>query len=142
MDGTVSKEVFKSSWTYEQAPESQDHVNLKDRYDLFIDGDFVPARDSRYFKTINPADNKVIAEVAEASEPDVDRAVKAARKAFKGWSSLPGKERGIRDGSGNGRTGPKRCFTAPPRASTRGWPCWAACTASVRILPGSRRPSV
>ena len=34
MDGTVSKEVFKSSWTYEQAPESQDHVKLKDRYDL------------------------------------------------------------------------------------------------------------
>ncbi len=94
MDGTVSKEVFKSSWTYEQAPESRDHVRLKDRYDLFIDGNFVPAHNSRYFKTLNPADNKVIAEVAEASERDVDRAVKAARKAFKSWSSLPGKERG------------------------------------------------
>ena len=67
MDGTVSKEVFKSSWTYEQAPESRDHVRLKDRYDLFIDGNFVPAHNSRYFKTLNPADNNGFAEVSEAS---------------------------------------------------------------------------
>jgi aldehyde dehydrogenase (NAD+) len=94
MDGTAGNEVFKSSWTYDQAPESQDHIRLKDRYDLFIDGDFVPAQDGSCFKTLNPADNEVLAEVAEASVADVDLAVKAARKAFKGWSSLPGKERG------------------------------------------------
>ena len=94
MDRTVSKDVFASSWTYDQAPESKDHIQLKDRYDLFIDGDFVPSQSSNYFKTYNPADGKALAEVTEASESDVDNAVKAARKAFKGWSSLPGKERG------------------------------------------------
>ena len=94
MDGTVGKEVFKSSWTYDKAPESRDHVRLKDRYDLFIDGEFVPAQNSGYFKTFNPANDTVLAEVAEATDKDVDRAVKAARKAFKGWSALPAKERG------------------------------------------------
>ena len=49
----------------------------------------------KYFPTINPATEEKIAEVAEATEEDVDRAVKAARKAYNGvWSKLSGKDRG------------------------------------------------
>ena len=52
-------------------------------------------RGGGYFDTINPANEQKIAEVAEATEEDVDRAVKAARKAYDGaWSKLSGAERG------------------------------------------------
>ena len=46
--------------------------------------------------TLRPqsSNEKVIAKVAEANEADVDAAVSAAEKAFKGWSSISGKERG------------------------------------------------
>src|SRR3954471_11323234 len=86
---------FGTDWTYAPAPESAGHVKLKDRYDLFIDGQFTPPSKGEYFATINPSNEKKIAEVASASAEDVDRAVKAARRAYdKSWSKLPAKERG------------------------------------------------
>lgn len=94
MDGTESQDVFTSNWVYEQAPESQDHIQLNERYDLFIDGEFKEPQSKSYFKTTNPASGDDLAEVAEASESDVDRAVQAARGAFKKWSKLRAKERG------------------------------------------------
>ncbi|NDA94466.1 MAG: aldehyde dehydrogenase family protein, partial [Betaproteobacteria bacterium] len=89
---TISK---GSDWGYAPAPESTDHIRLKDRYGLFIDGKFIPPASGKYFKTINPATEKVLAEVAEAGEKDVDRAVQAARKAYdKVWRKMSGRERG------------------------------------------------
>ncbi len=85
---------FKASWTYDEAPESTDHIQVKKQYDLFIDGKFVKPVKGKYFDTINPSNDKKIARVAEATKEDVNKAVKAARKAFKGWSNLEGKERG------------------------------------------------
>ncbi|WP_250027785.1 aldehyde dehydrogenase family protein [Paractinoplanes maris] len=76
---------------YAPAPESRSIVSLAPSYGLFIDGEFGEAKDT--FKTINPADEEVLAEVALASPEDVDRAVAAARRAFTGWSALPGSER-------------------------------------------------
>ena len=85
---------FKTDWTYAPAPESADHIELKEKYDLFIDGKFVKPKKGKYFNTINPASEKKIATVAEASSEDVDRAVKAARKAYNNvWSKMPSKER-------------------------------------------------
>ncbi|GIH09225.1 aldehyde dehydrogenase [Rhizocola hellebori] len=78
-------------FTYAPAPESRSIVNIKPSYGLFINGSFVDGGSA--FKTINPANEEVLAEVAEATKEDVDRAVKAARAAFKTWSKLPGKER-------------------------------------------------
>jgi len=49
---------------------------------LLIGGKWVPAKSGRTFETINPATEEVIASVAEAGQPDVDDAVKAARRAF------------------------------------------------------------
>ncbi|MDT0554009.1 aldehyde dehydrogenase family protein [Urechidicola vernalis] len=86
--------IFKASWTYADAPESTDHIQLKKRYELFIDGEFVKPVKGKYFDTVNPSNQNKIAAVAEASTEDVDKAVKAANKAFKGWSKLSGKERG------------------------------------------------
>jgi len=71
-----------------------DHIHIKKRYELFINGEFKAPVEGKYFNTINPANHEVISEVAEASAADVDKAVIAAEKAFKKWSSLPGKERG------------------------------------------------
>ena len=83
------------TWEYSPAPESTDHIQLKDKYDLFINGEFVPSSDGKYFDTINPSNEKKIAEVAQAGKADVEKAVASARKAYdKTWSKMPAKERG------------------------------------------------
>ncbi|MFF7246510.1 aldehyde dehydrogenase family protein [Embleya sp. NPDC008237] len=78
---------------YAPAPESRAIVDIAPAYGLFIDGKFTDAADGGRLKTVNPATEEVLAEVAVGGEADVDRAVKAARKAFKSWSALPGAER-------------------------------------------------
>ena len=94
MHKNIDKNVFKASWTYDEAPESTDHIQVKKQYELFINGNFTPPAKGGYFETTNPSNNQKIASVAEATAEDVDKAVKAARKAFKSWSKLTGKERG------------------------------------------------
>lgn len=86
---------FSSDWNLVPAPENTSVVNIKEKYDLFINGKFVSPKSGNYFDTINPANEKVLAKVAEANEEDIDLAVKAARKAYTStWSKLSGKERG------------------------------------------------
>ena len=80
-------------WDYAPAPESRDAVKIADRYDLFVGGRFVAPRSQHRFATINPATEERLADVAEAGAEDVDAAVRAARKAFRGWSRLSGAER-------------------------------------------------
>ena len=85
----------KQKWDYSPAPESTDHIQLKNKYDLFINGEFVPSSDGKYFDTINPSNEKKIAEVAEAGKADIDKAVASARTAYnKTWSKMHPKERG------------------------------------------------
>ena len=81
-------------WNLSAAPESTSHVELQDTYHLFINGEFRKPKSGKYFDTINPATNTVIATVSEAGKQDVDDAMKAAEKAFPAWSKLDGKERG------------------------------------------------
>ncbi|MET8261441.1 aldehyde dehydrogenase family protein [Micromonospora sp. NPDC005553] len=79
---------------YAPAPESRSVVDLKPSYGLFIDGTFVDPTDGGSFKSINPASEEVLAEVAEAGAQDVERAVRAARKAYdKVWGPMPGRDR-------------------------------------------------
>ncbi len=83
-----------TSWEYSSSPESTSHIQLKEKYDLFINGEFVKPSSGTYFKTINPANEKVLAEVAYGNDADIDKAVKAARKAYKEvWSVMPPKDR-------------------------------------------------
>src|SRR6185503_5407289 len=49
---------------------------------LLIDGNWVPARSGRTFASLNPADETVLAEIAEGDAEDIDLAVAAARRAF------------------------------------------------------------
>jgi aldehyde dehydrogenase (NAD+) len=76
---------------YAPAPESRSIVDIAPSYGLFIDGEFAEGKDT--FKTVNPASEEVLSEVALGGPEDVDRAVAAARRAFGSWSALPGSER-------------------------------------------------
>src|SRR3989440_223403 len=73
---------------YAPAPESIDHVKIQPRYGLFIGGRMVEPHSKKRFPTINPATESKLAEVVDADEVDVDRAVKAADKAFDSWARL------------------------------------------------------
>ena len=90
----MSKLNLNKSWNYPDASESTDHIKLKEKYDLFINGEFVKPNSKKYFNTINPATDEIIAKIAEANKKDIDLAVKSARIAFKTWSKLKSKERG------------------------------------------------
>ncbi|MEV5599565.1 aldehyde dehydrogenase family protein [Streptomyces sp. NPDC052496] len=81
------------TFAYAPAPESRAVVDIAPSYGLFIDGEFADAAGGKVFKTVSPANEEVLSEVAQAGSEDVDRAVKAARKAFEKWSALPGAER-------------------------------------------------
>ncbi|AEB42864.1 aldehyde dehydrogenase family protein [Micromonospora maris] len=79
---------------YAPAPESRSVVDIKPSYGLFIDGAFVDPADGGSFKSINPASEEVLSEVAEGGPQDVDRAVRAARKVYeKVWGPMPGRDR-------------------------------------------------
>ncbi len=79
---------------YAPAPESRSVVDIKPSYGLFIDGAFVDPADGGSFKSVNPASEEVLAEIAEGGSQDVDRAVRAARKAYeKVWGRMPGRDR-------------------------------------------------
>ncbi|AJF66954.1 aldehyde dehydrogenase family protein [Streptomyces vietnamensis] len=82
-----------SAFEYAPAPESRSIVDIAPNYGLFIDGEFVDAADGKVFKTVSPSSEEVLSEIAQAGAEDVDRAVKAARRAFEKWSALPGSER-------------------------------------------------
>ncbi|MFI6930176.1 aldehyde dehydrogenase family protein [Streptomyces sp. NPDC050287] len=82
-----------SAFDYAPAPESRAIVDIAPSYGLFIDGEFTEAADGKVFKTVSPSTEEVLSEVAQAGAEDVDRAVRAARKAFGKWSALPGSER-------------------------------------------------
>ncbi|MDI2097524.1 aldehyde dehydrogenase family protein [Ruicaihuangia caeni] len=79
---------------YAPAPESRSILQLRDRYGLFIDGQFVDGSGDP-FTTISPADEQPIAEIARADSADVDKAVAAARRAYdQVWSRMRGSDRG------------------------------------------------
>ena len=64
-------------------------------YKMFIDGSWIESENKKTFETLNPENNEPWAKVPEASAKDVDKAVKAAQKAFEGeWPQLLPRERG------------------------------------------------
>lgn len=83
------------SIAYDYTRETRSATSASDRKLLLIDGQHVAPASGRFFKTLNPATEEVIATVAEGNEVDVDRAVAAARRAFEGpWRSMRASERG------------------------------------------------
>jgi betaine-aldehyde dehydrogenase len=64
-------------------------------YKMYIDGKFVGAKSGKTFDVFDPSTEGVIATCPAAGAEDVDRAVKAANRAFYGgWRSVTGQERG------------------------------------------------
>ncbi|MGE0785319.1 MAG: aldehyde dehydrogenase family protein [Sandaracinaceae bacterium] len=91
MDGSVAA-IFESM-AYGPAPESESIVEawLKQherRFDHAIDGQWVTPSEGSYFPTHNPARGDKLAEVANGSKKDVERAVEAAKRALPGWKAL------------------------------------------------------
>jgi aldehyde dehydrogenase (NAD+) len=81
-------------WEYAPAPESRDVVTIKDRYGLFIGGKDVPASDGQTFVSVNPATEETLTQIARGTAADMEKAVRAARNAFKkSWGSMAGRER-------------------------------------------------
>ncbi len=82
-----------TSLEYAPAPETT-KPQIRERYGLFVAGDWVAPQSERYFDTIDPSNESVLAKVAYAGAADVDRAVRSARKAYeKYWSKMKPAER-------------------------------------------------
>lgn len=69
------------------------NIKLQERYQLFIGGQWRYASNGATIKTYNPATGGLLAEISDASNEDVDAAVKAAQDAFKTWSKTTPTER-------------------------------------------------
>ena len=94
---TAVTEILRSM-DYGVAPEASDRVvawleEHQGRFLHFIGGKFVAPAEGGYFRVVNPAHGTLLAECAQGTAEDVDKAVAAARKAFKSWSRLSGDAR-------------------------------------------------
>ncbi|CAH8286846.1 unnamed protein product, partial [Schistosoma margrebowiei] len=68
------------------------------RNSIFINNEWVESSSGKTFNTINPATGKVICQVSEGDKVDIDKAVKAARKAFEfgsEWRTMDASHRGV-----------------------------------------------
>ena len=59
----------------------------------YINGQFVPVQTDRRMEVVSPVDGELLSTVPMSAASDLDAAVKAAKKAFPGWSKTPIKER-------------------------------------------------
>jgi acyl-CoA reductase-like NAD-dependent aldehyde dehydrogenase len=73
---------LKEAWKTEEETREEDHMQPTLRTQLFIGGEYVPSVSGKTFPVLNPANNVMLTELAEAGIDDVNRAVTAARKAF------------------------------------------------------------
>jgi aldehyde dehydrogenase (NAD+) len=86
---------FDGKWDYAPAPEDSKSYIIAPRHELFIGGKFVKPHSGKYFASLNPATEEKLTEIAAGDVADVDKAVKAARRAYENtWSKMPGRERG------------------------------------------------
>lgn len=61
---------------------------MRDCRKFYIDGEWVDPTNEREFVVINPANEEAVATIAMGSAADVDRAVRASRKAFESYSEV------------------------------------------------------
>ena len=67
-------------WNLSPAAESAEIAKLKPKYELFINGNWQEPKSKKYFKTINPANEAMLAKVAEAGSEDVDAALRQLKR--------------------------------------------------------------
>lgn len=69
------------------------NIQLQNKYQLYINGEWKDASDGATLKTYNPSNGEFLAEIADATDQDVDAAIAAAREAFKTWGKTTPVER-------------------------------------------------
>src|SRR5712691_11634118 len=86
-------EIF-DTMEYGPAPEAANPglawIQEHQPFGLFINNKWVKPASKQYIESINPSTSKSLARVAAANSADVDKAVKAARRAFESWGKTPG----------------------------------------------------
>ena len=89
------KDLRRMQVSYNMVEKAVEKAEETQRFDMFINGEWVESSSGKYFKVIYPFDQRVVAEVAEASHDDVERAVRSARQAFDDgdWSKMAASER-------------------------------------------------
>ena len=87
-----SNEPNATGWDYSPALE-RTPVTIADEYGVFINGAFRAPKSRKRFDTINPATEKRLSRIADASAADVNAAVAAAKEALPAWSRLKPRER-------------------------------------------------
>ncbi len=76
----VTPERTRLRWDYSPAPESADHVRLRESYGVFVGGEFADPRSGASAPTINPATEEPIADVAVAGADEIDMVI--SRQAY------------------------------------------------------------
>ncbi len=83
-----------TGWDYAPALEAREIVRLRERYGVYVGGEWLEPRSGEWYETISPATEEPLAQVAQAGAEDVALAVAAAREAFEnGWSQTAPSER-------------------------------------------------
>lgn len=68
--------------------------NIIKKYNkMYINGEWINSSNNVFVKTYNPFNNELLAEFPDATEADVDLAVRSAKEAFKSWKKTTVKER-------------------------------------------------
>src|SRR5213076_1995075 len=84
LERTKDRAPIPAGWEYASAPESRDLVTLRERYGLFVGGEWLEPKES--YTTIDPSNEESLAEIGQASETEVKLAVQSARDAYEnGW---------------------------------------------------------
>ena len=81
------------NWEYSESVESQEIVNIKDKYQNFINGKFQQPNSKKYINTISPSTEEVLSKIVISNEKDVDNAVQSAKLGFEKWSNTSPHER-------------------------------------------------
>ena len=80
-------------WNYSESIESSSIVDIKNKYENFIGGDFVSPLSKKYLDTISPSTEEKLAKIPLSNKSDVDKAVQAAQEGFKVWSKTSPNDR-------------------------------------------------
>lgn len=68
-------------------------IKLKDKYQMFIGGEWRDASDGQWLETYNPATGELLSKIPQATNKDVDDAVEAAQKAFETFKDYTAAQR-------------------------------------------------
>ena len=80
-------------WNYSESIESSSIVDIKNKYENFIGGDFVSPLSKKYLDTISPSTEEKLAKIPLSNKSDVDKAVQAAQEGFRLWSKISPNDR-------------------------------------------------